>query len=59
MTEQQLNEVKAQLPAGETFKKAYRAFEGDIRMVSEDKNGCEYRYRVNFRPNGSVSIERF
>jgi len=59
MTEQQLRQVKAQLSQGETFKKAYRAFEGDIRVVSEDRNGREYRYRVIFHADDSVSIERF
>ena len=59
MTEKQLKQVKAQLPEGETFSRAYRAFEGDIRVISKDKRGNEYRYRVNFNPDDSVSIQRF
>ena len=59
MTQKQLQEIKDQLPAGETFDRAYRAFEGDLRVITKDAHGCETRYRVIFNADDSVSIQRF
>ena len=58
MTKKQLEQVKAQLPQGQRFDRAYRAFEGDIRLISRDKRGNEYRYTVRFDRDGNASIER-
>ena len=57
MTKKQLEQVKAQLPQGQRFERAYRAFEGDIRVISRDKRGNEYRYTVRFDRDGNVTIE--
>lgn len=51
MTEKQLMQVKEQLKErGLLFVKAYRAFEGGIRVVGtyEASHGREFRYEVNF-----------
>lgn len=58
MTEKQIKQVKAQLPEGERFDRAYRAFEGGIRVISRDKSGNEYRYTVHFDRDGNAAIER-
>ena len=58
MTEKQIKQVKAQLPQGERFNRAYSAFEGGIRVISRDKEGCEYRYAVRFDAEDNVTIER-
>ena len=58
MTEKQIKQVKAQLPEGERFDRAYRAFEGGIRVISRDKDGNEYRYTVHFDRDGNAAIER-
>ena len=57
MTDKQLKQVKAQLPEGQRFDRAYRALEGDIRVISRDKRGNEYRYTVRFDRDGNATIE--
>ena len=59
MTDKQLQQIKSQLPKGETFERAYSAFEGGIRVISKDSRGCEYRYNVSFDAEGNASIKRF
>lgn len=55
MTEKQLSQAKEILREyGETFLRTYRAFEGDIRVISKNKNGQEIRYTVRF--NGTVEL---
>ena len=58
MTNKQIEQVKAQLPQGERFNRAYSAFEGRIRVISRDKEGREYRYAVRFDADDNVTIER-
>ena len=58
MTEKQLQQVISQLPNGETFERAYSAFEGGIRVISKDSRGCEYRYKVIFDAEDNATIER-
>ena len=58
MTEKQIKQVKAQLPQGERFNRAYSAFEGGIRVISRDKEGHEYRYAVRFDADDNLTIER-
>ena len=37
----------------------YRAYEGDIRVITRDKSGKETRYTVKWNPqDDSVTIER-
>ena len=59
MTDKQLQQIKSQLPKGETFERAYSAFEGGIRVISKDNRGCEYRYKVTFDAEDNATIERF
>lgn len=58
MTNKQLEQVKARLPQGERFNRAYSAFEGGIRVISRDKDDREYRYAVRFDANDNATIER-
>ena len=58
MTNKQLEQINAQLPQGETFSRAYRAFEGDIRVIGRDTAGTEKRYTTHFDADGNVTIER-
>lgn len=48
MTEKNIKQVKEQLPEGETLHSAYRAFEGDIRVISVDRQKNQHRYTVVF-----------
>ena len=57
MTARQIEQIKAQLPEGETLNRMYRAIEGDIRVISRDKSGNEYRYTVRFDENDNVTIK--
>jgi len=59
MTDKQLKQAISQLPDGEKFSLAYRAYEGDIRIISVDKRGTERRYRVTFEADDKVSIKQF
>lgn len=59
MTEKQINQIKAQLPQGERIDRMYRAYEGDIRVITKKKDGTETRYRVHFDAEFNASIERF
>ena len=57
MTEKQIKQVKAQLPEGETFHSAYRAFEGDIRVISVDCQKNQHRYTVVFDGEFNATIK--
>jgi len=57
MTEKQIKQVKAQLPEGETFHSAYRAFEGDIRVISVDRQKNQHRYAVIFDGEFNATIK--
>ena len=59
MTQKQLDQCIAQLPAGQKFSLAYTAFEGGIRFFSVDRNGNEYRYRVTFDSTFNASTTPF
>ena len=59
MTDKQFKQAKSQLPQGEHFDRAYSAYEGGIRMISEKADGTETRYKVHFDADGNVSLERF
>ena len=58
MTNKQISQIEAQLPRGQTLNRMYRAFEGDIRAISRDSRGSEYRYTVRFDADGNATIER-
>ena len=57
MTEKHINQIKAQLPEGQRIDRAYRALEGDIRVISRDRRGNEYRYTVRFDRDDNATIE--
>ena len=57
MTARQIEQIKAQLPEGETLNRMYRAIEGDIRVISRDTQGNEYRYTVRFDKDDNVTIK--
>ena len=56
MTEKQIKQVKAQLPEGETLNRMYRSYEGDIRVISRDRKGNEYRYTTRLNADMSVTL---
>lgn len=59
MTKKHEKQIKAQLPAGERISRMYRAYEGDTRVITCDKQGNETRYTVKWHPqDDSVTIER-
>ena len=37
----------------------YRAFEGDIRLITKDRNGRETRYTVRFDADDNATIKQF
>ncbi len=59
MTRKQLQQIQEQLPAGETIDRMYQAFEGDIRVITRDENGCEIRYTTRFDADDNVTIRHF
>lgn len=59
MTKKHEKQIKAQLPAGERISRMYRAYEGDTRVITYDKQGNETRYTVKWNPqDDSVTIVR-
>lgn len=49
MTDSQCEQIQEQLPAGTQVLRAYRAFEGDIRVIVRlPGETCETRYTVRF-----------
>lgn len=59
MTEKQIRQIEAQLPAGEHIDRMYNAFEGGIRVITRDRSGRETRYKVSFDPDGNAVIRKF
>ena len=60
MTEKQLKQIEEQIPKDEKLSRAYRAFEGDMRIITLDKNNNEQRYTVIFDKNtDNVTIKKF
>lgn len=59
MTQKQIDQCIAQLPAGQTMSRAYTAFEGGIRFIAVDRQGREYRYKVEFDPAFNASLVPF
>ena len=56
MTEKNMKQIAAQLPEGETISKAYRAYEGDFRVISVDRSKTEHRYTVAFDAEFNATI---
>lgn len=59
MTEKQIKQIEGQLPQGEKVDRMYTAFEGGIRVITKNADGCEIRYTVSFDAEGNASIKRF
>ena len=59
MTEKHIKQIESQLPAGEKIERMYRAFEGDIRVITKDANGNELRYTCSLDKDLNVTIKRF
>ena len=59
MTEKQFNQIKEKMPAGEKIIRMYRAFEGDIRIITEDVRGLQKRYSVKIDDNGNAYAVEF
>jgi hypothetical protein len=59
MTDKHIKQIESQLPAGEQIIKMYKAFEGDIRVITKDKSGYEIRYTCILDENLNVTIKKF
>ena len=59
MTNKQIQQCVACLPDGQRMSRAYKAFEGDLRFISVDRTGNEYRYRVVFDAEFNASLVPF
>jgi len=59
MTEKQIKQIENKIPKGEQIDRMYRAFEGDIRVITKNADGCETRYSLSFDSVGNVSIKKF
>ena len=59
MTNNQIKQIEAQLPEGEHIDRMYRAMEGDLRVITKDRDGFETRYTVSFDADGNASIRKF
>ena len=53
MTEKHVKQIEAQLATGEKIERMYRAFEGDIRVITKD-HGKETRYTVIHNPEDDI-----
>ncbi|MDD3513034.1 MAG: hypothetical protein PHV21_03385 [Synergistaceae bacterium] len=59
MTEKQIKQIEEQLLRGEKINRAYRAVEGDIRVITRNAAGRETRYTVIFDADDNVTIRQF
>lgn len=59
MTEKQMKQIQNQLPKGEKISRCYRAFEGDIRVITRKPDGSEVRYTVSFNADDDATIKEF
>ena len=61
MTAQEMEkQIEAQIPEGEQLDRMYRAMEGDVRVITKDKNGWETRYRVVYnKETDTLSLKQF
>ena len=59
MTEKQIKQIEAQLPASEKIDRMYTAFEGGIRVITKTADGRETRYNITFDVADNASINKF
>jgi len=55
LTYEQRLQAERQVP-GETIVRTYRAFEGDIRVITQDASGRQRRYTTAFDEEGNVTL---
>ena len=58
MTEKELDIIQELIPESERFIRAYSAYEGGLRVITEDRYGNELRYFVHFGEQGAIILER-
>lgn len=58
MTEKQIEQIENQISKGEQIDRIYRAFEGDIRVITKNNDEHETCYSVSFDADGNASIKR-
>ena len=54
-----LNEIMSLIPENEKFSRSYRAFEGDLRVITTTPDGNEKRYRVCVDEDGKATLKKF
>ena len=59
ITEKQMKQIQSQLPKDEKINCCYRAFEGDIRVITRKPDGSEVRYTVSFDADDNATIRKF
>ena len=59
ITEKQMKQIQSQLPKDEKINRCYRAFEGDIRVITRKPDGSEVRYTVSFDADDNATIRKF
>ena len=59
MTDKHIKQIESQLPAGEKIERMYKAFEGDIRVITRNGSGNEIRYTCILDKDLNVTIKRF
>ena len=60
MTDKHIKQIASQLPEDEKIERMYRAFEGDVRVITRNTAGREIRYTCMYSPaDDSVKIRRF
>ena len=59
MTDKHIKQIESQLPVGEKIERMYKAFEGDIRVITKDKSGMETRYTCILDKDQNVTIKKF
>lgn len=53
-----LEKLEANLPGDEVIDRVYRAFEGDLRIITRDNRGKETRYTVRWDWDGNPVMFR-
>lgn len=57
MTDKNIKQIESQLPDGERINRMYKAYEGDIRVITQDRSKNEHRYTVVFDREFNATIK--
>ncbi len=57
MTDKNIKQIESQLPDGESINRMYKAYEGDIRVITKDRSKNEHRYTVVFDSEFNATIK--